>query len=62
MPRISQTVPDNVVQYRKMLAALRGAELQEIDAEVWIEYMTKHPLESEPGYPKNERSDDVQRT
>lgn len=62
MARINQTVPDHVVQYRKMLAALRGDELQEIDAEVWAEYMTNHPLENEPGYPKNERSDDVQRT
>lgn len=58
MARISQNIPDDVVRYRKMLAAMRGVELQELDNAVWEEYMQHHPLTNEPGHPSNEGNTD----
>lgn len=58
MARVNQTVSDEVVRYRKVLAALRDVDLQVIDAEVWGEYMTNHPLEKEPDYLKDRSKTD----
>lgn len=58
MARIHSTVSETVERYRKVAAAQRGLQLQELDAEVWNEYMKNHPLTAEPEYSGNERNND----
>ncbi len=58
MPRISQTVTEEVERYRRVAAALRNLSLTELDAMVWAEYMERHPIDLDDLEPPTERKED----
>lgn len=50
MPKLNQNVSEEVIFYRQWVSFLRKCEKQDLDAEVWAEYMERHPLEEQPNY------------